>query len=402
MGYFYIERIARTKQPDGAVPVDANVLPSGSHVWNFSKQLLRNIRTGEIGSFNGATFSNGQLGRSVLHDLTTEYTKLATSDVGIVPTSGGCTVLLEFRKLDATARASGGWGLVTSTAAQRFGCNFPWSDGKVYWDFGGTTEGTSRLSIAGMTFEKAVWAFTVGTRGMEIWKAGKRVAANSANPTRTAASSELRLNYYGGVGGDLNEFSFFAVIPAQLTVGLLQTLTVNPWQLFQPLERRIWVPSAGGGITVTPAAAIARALGIAPTTVLGSTSATPAAAIAKAAAVAPTTVLGSLTIAPAVAAARALAQIGDVVLGSVSVTPSAAAAKAAAVIGSVIGGGGIVVTAAAAIARALAVAPSVVLGSTSVSPAAAIARTVARIGNALGGALASSSWVQYVRRKGRR
>lgn len=132
-----------------------------------------------------------------------------------------------------------------------------------------------------------------------------------------------------------------------------------------------------GSVSVAPAAAAAKATAAAPTVRLGSLSITPAVAAAKAAAVAPTVRLGSVSVTPSAAAAKAACVAPTVRLGSVSVTPAAAAARALGVAPTVVSGGDVLVAPAAAAAKAAGVNPTVRLGSLTVTPAAGPARALA-------------------------
>lgn len=181
-----------------------------------------------------------------------------------------------------------------------------------------------------------------------------------------------------------------------------QRLGRNPWQIFEPEEDYINFPSAGGNILLTPAAALSRALGIAPTTILGSMTFTPSSSVGRASAIAPLVRLGSLLIIPVVAAAKALAQVGVIRLGSITLIPALAAAKASALVGSILGGSGVIVAAAAATARALAVAPITILGSIALIPAPAIARAAARLLQVLGGLGGVTSGFFWPQRRRRR
>lgn len=78
---------------------------------------------------------------------------------------------------------SGGW------LDQRCGAHVPFTDGVVYWDFGGVTSGSTRLSVAGLTISnRDSWVFTAGLRGMEIWQNGRLRASNGGTPSRVGGS----------------------------------------------------------------------------------------------------------------------------------------------------------------------------------------------------------------------
>ena len=101
----------------------------------------------------------------------------------------------------------GAFGLGSSLASASANCGayVPYTDGKIYWDFGGSTEGTSRLSVASLSFsERDVFVFTAGPRGMEIWQNGILRASNSGTATRTTSSNAWGLrSAYDAITNDL-------------------------------------------------------------------------------------------------------------------------------------------------------------------------------------------------------
>ena len=150
---------------------------------------------------------------------------------------------------------NGEFGLFNTTAARRIGAHVPYTDGVVYWDFGGTTAGTTRLTASGLTTSvKDVWAFTTGPRGMEIWQNGVLRASNAATPTRSPSTSAFGIGRHAtSTGSDQTTTFAFAYARRQLGAEFLARITQSPgsmWgELFEP--RRIYIPGAvaGGGLT---------------------------------------------------------------------------------------------------------------------------------------------------------
>ena len=132
----------------------------------------------------------------------------------------------------------------------------------------------------------------------------------------------------------------------------------------------------GGDPHITPTLAVARALALDPTVLLGSITVSPSAAIAAAAIVNPNVILGSLVIAPANANAKAVVIAPNVILGSLTITPTLASVVAAILDPTVIAGGNIVVTPPFASAIAAVIAPNVIQGNLIITPANANARAV--------------------------
>ena len=99
----------------------------------------------------------------------------------------------------------------------------PYSDGNLYWRWGGEVAGSSSLSVGGLSFSEAdMWALTAGPRGMEVWKNGTRVAYQSGSASRTADTTQLRLGYFVGAATVANlSLSMLAVLPRQLDTNFL-------------------------------------------------------------------------------------------------------------------------------------------------------------------------------------
>lgn len=165
--------------------------------WAFNEGsgTPRDALNGLAATLASSDWGSGAQGPVIVHDATTDRTELVAASSALLPT-GDVTIVLGARKTDGTNRDSGAFGVDTATAAEYCAVKLPAADGTVYWDYGGTTGGTTRLTAAGLTFGDDAWGFTVGARGMEIWQNGVLRASNSANPTRTATSAACKLGIY--------------------------------------------------------------------------------------------------------------------------------------------------------------------------------------------------------------
>lgn len=157
------------------------------------------------------------------------------------PTAASCSFALWYRKTDTTLRASIAAGIVNGADGERFGVHLPYSDGIVYFDFGGFTEGVTRLSVA-WTADTVphLWVFTVGLRGMEIWRDGALIASNGATPTRSSTTGQFRYGSGLGTGGDIAEFGEGRVYNYQLSAAQVMALYANPWDLHRVTGRRVF------------------------------------------------------------------------------------------------------------------------------------------------------------------
>jgi len=77
---------------------------------------------------------------------------------------------------------------------------------------------------------------------------------SGAHPTDAALPLQLGLGPYGAVNSSVGQFALAAFGRKRLSAQEIAALTANPWQIFAPTSRKIWVPAiAGGGYTLTAA-----------------------------------------------------------------------------------------------------------------------------------------------------
>lgn len=147
----------------------------------------------------------------------------------------------------------------------RFSAHMPWADGTLYFDFGGTNSGVTRLAIPSAVPTGTLLAFvsTGGPAGLRVWRNGQLLGSTSQSVTRT--------NVFGaalGIGIDPNSeeissapdlgatYYLQAFWGSQLPDPMARSLSANPWQLFGPVTRRIYLPSAAGIPTLSAASVI--------------------------------------------------------------------------------------------------------------------------------------------------
>lgn len=190
--------------------------------------------------------------RGVMLNSSTTSPPFGTVGSGYLPLGPNSSFVLHYRKRDGTARASGAFGFIsTGTGTARVGVHLPWSDGIVYFDFGGV-DANHRVTKSGLTFGDDVWAFTTGSRGMEIWQNGILQATNAVTPTRTqTAGVDFALFRHDGTASDNANAGVLLIYNRQLDRHEILALSIDPWTPFRP-ARRIATKSA-------PAAAVTRA-----------------------------------------------------------------------------------------------------------------------------------------------
>jgi hypothetical protein len=164
------------------------------------------------------------------------------------------TVALGMEKIDGTNRNTTAFGLNDGDLATRCGTHCPWSDGTVYWDFGGASEPVSRVSVAGLNFGRMRrMVFTKGSRGMEIWQDGRLAASNAANTART--SSTATFNALSGThDADEGNVAYFYVYAKQLPKDAVAWLSAEPFAMLaaQPWRRWFDMGAAPAGGLIRP------------------------------------------------------------------------------------------------------------------------------------------------------
>lgn len=205
--------------------------------------------TGAVGGApagSGVTFRNGRLvtpgsvgnGATLAHGLATNIA---------LPVTFFC---VSFR-ITAGANA---WSLLRNNAANVW---YGWYSGGftqiVTTDansFDGTIQPGGGTSAA-WTHESATLLRGAGQRASSL--DATATAPTGVNAT-TVALGWTRLddpNVYGGQAGE-TEFNLWGALQGSLNNAELASIARNPWQLFAPLPRKIWVPvSAGGAVTTT-------------------------------------------------------------------------------------------------------------------------------------------------------
>lgn len=211
------------------------------------------------------------------------------------------------------------------------------------------------LYSSGLTF--SVGQLVCGAVSMTNTEA--RMACNGKTNVRTGRTITL-----GAFNGYLGQDSYAAnrtvdgnvylaaVFNKALSVGHLGELTKNPWQLFRPIQRRIYVPSAGAAGVSGTSAGTFTATGTAAGTV--AVSATSAATVSMTGAAAGAVEVKATSAATVTATGSATGAVGSVPISATSAgtfTASGAAAGTVAVKGTSAG----TIAATGAAAGALAV-----------------------------------------------
>jgi len=174
----------------------------------------------------------GTHGQSATIEGTGESWELAGNETDYLPRATHGSILSFHRKTDATNRGSSLCGLGTSVASE-VTPYVPFSDGIVYWDFGGQS-GDRRISVSGLNVAgPQAWGFTAGPTGMNIWQDGVSKQSNTAAAVRTVSTITFRVGR-GRSASDLREHMFFAVLDSEVTGSQMLQWARDP---FGPIRR---------------------------------------------------------------------------------------------------------------------------------------------------------------------
>ncbi len=166
-----------------------------------------------------------------------------------VPTKA-ITMMLVYEKTDSTNRESGGFGVDTSTDGDRCGTHFPWSNGQLFFDFAGKSNGTSRLIVNPMgytTGKPEVWVLTAGPAGMAVYRDGILIGSHgTAVPTRTTGNSNgFGLGLHSGVDSDLAACYGMAGWDYQMNHAQVLRLSADPFGMWVKKRREGVLDFAG-------------------------------------------------------------------------------------------------------------------------------------------------------------
>lgn len=252
-----------TRQPQGPIRLSNAWLRRGLVVAVIGGQTYE-AATQKFSVWNGTASSSrlGFVNRGKAHVVraadSTDYLKiLSDADAQALLPTGDCTLVLHYKKTDGTARAAGAFGTTDSGGPGRIGAHLPYSDGNVYFDYGGATSGASRVVVTGPTFGDDVWAFTAGAHGMEVWQNGVLMNSHASAITRSAVLAPFCFGNHAGTGPDNAASAFFYIFRSRLSAKDIRALVSNPWQVAQPIpgRRRAFSVAAGGTHTTTGALA---------------------------------------------------------------------------------------------------------------------------------------------------
>jgi hypothetical protein len=202
----------------------------------------------QVGTPAGFAYSSNREG--VCAAFTNTSTNLLLLGANPIP-AARVTICLIRRKHDTTARTGTVYCVETFAQFERCQVHLPFSDGNVYWDFGGFSGGTTRLSVGGLSFSTTIpdrFVLTAGPSGMKIFQNGVKVASHAtANPGRTVGTNRFGLGAGGG-NGDLHDYNYFAAYDDEWSDEMCRWWSMEPYaHLYRPLSRFMADFDSGGG-----------------------------------------------------------------------------------------------------------------------------------------------------------
>lgn len=209
---------------------------------------------GDLSGIADASWVENTPGRGIKLNNAGSFIRFVGPSNGTVKLSAsmspGATVLLIRRKTDTTVRNSRAFGISLAVDAALCSSHCPYTDSKIYWDFGGKS-GNNRLISAVLNWATTpvqMFAFSAGPKGSAIWKDGVKVASHTNAISRTVAG-EMRLNDGDTTNGDLQEFYFFAISNVQWSDDMITWWFAEPYAMLHPQAPSIRYFLGGLGAT---------------------------------------------------------------------------------------------------------------------------------------------------------
>ncbi len=244
----------RTRQPQGPVQPSAWARSRGIGSLLLPSAGLRDLVDGGTWSSWGTApvIGTGLHGRCI--DSTAAFGGLSLTPAVNQATAAQTHILLVETTATSGAYAgllacASGDGSSASVSVQRNSGNTQWAT----WCGVADTNWSSPTSQA---IGPSLLILTGNSAGTYTYLDGTAIETTAGAPV---AQSNSRLVLGGERAANAGyatktRIYLYAHLTQRLTAGEVAALSANPWQLFAPAERRIWVPSAGGSLPTLSAA----------------------------------------------------------------------------------------------------------------------------------------------------
>lgn len=232
----------RVVQPQGAVEID------------WSNPLARDLRWAGAPSSANVTRTGTVSNIAAANGTAWSFTNVSSSRIGskyTPPTTGPCTLLT---LLDVRAHVSNA-AYIALGDRTTIGANGV--SGFQFFTFNGSTYSSTSIGTAASDGPAVIIGRHTGSQNLLNYRvlsgesAGFYTSSSASASPRSHAAQELT---FGGQGENPTRVSdcliyLGAFWARSLAESEVAALVENPWQLFRPIQRRIWVPVAAGGAT---------------------------------------------------------------------------------------------------------------------------------------------------------
>lgn len=250
-------RSVRTSQPQYAVGINwSNSLSRGItsvYLPSVGVSLICSGPTTQGGT--SRVTANSGVGRRFQGGVSTDFIGYGTADSLFGQNRADGSIVSLLRYTDTTLRDAQLFGQSSDGGASNRILVQHWSDGKIYFDWGGATNGAGRISA---TVSKTLNPFVISaissaSSGKKLWIDKQKVAENGADFTAFPSSSAVfRLgNIYSTWISDACEIYLAVTWNRPLSDLEYTSFVDNPWQIFEDEEEYLFIPAAGGGSSVS-------------------------------------------------------------------------------------------------------------------------------------------------------
>ena len=253
-------RSVRTSQPQYAVGINwSNSLSRGItsvYLPSVGVSLICSGPTTQGGT--SRVTANSGVGRRFQGGVSTDFIGYGTADSLFGQNRADGSIVSLLRYTDTTLRDAQLFGQSSDGGASNRILVQHWSDGKIYFDWGGATNGAGRISA---TVSKTLNPFVISaissaSSGKKLWIDKQKVAENGADFTAFPSSSAVfRLgNIYSTWISDACEIYLAVTWNRPLSDLEYKSFVDNPWQIFEDEEEFVFRASAVGGSSLNAAA----------------------------------------------------------------------------------------------------------------------------------------------------
>ena len=238
-------RVPWTSQPQTAVGIDRSNPITRGLVFALNAANRRDSISGATAVLSGTSYQAVGLAGIPHKSPTTQVPGAFTYTVNIA-SAFDCTTIVVFRSVTAQAAAVGVPTLNFNSAEPVL---FSSTGSQSVFSTTNNASTTITTLSAGRVY---VLAGVKRVNSQEQYVNGVKVTTNVTGNRAVGAITTVSVGRPSG-GNNIENAEYYEVLHFNraLSPHEVAVLSANPWQVFAPLERRIWAPAAGGGTTIT-------------------------------------------------------------------------------------------------------------------------------------------------------